>query len=168
MTSLTIQGQLFEVPDAAIANIIVGYQLQEEGEVHALRQTKLENLRNNFAPKVKSALDGAESISPDTLTALQAEFAKYALEYKFGVRTAGAPRTRMDEITKEMYNLAKADFREAYFAVIGEKPEKDLVEERAEELMEKRHDDLHRRATAILRQKHAGGDKKATLEALGM
>ena len=166
MTAITIQGYKFEVPDGAIANIAVGYTLTEEGEANALRQTKLENLRNNFAPKIKAALNGAESLPADKESALQAEFNDYAMAYKFGVRAAGGPRQKLDPVTREMVKLAKEDFSKAYYAKYGEKADKELVAERSEELLDKRREDYLKRARAILRQREAVATD--TLESLGL
>jgi len=165
MTAITVQGYKFEVPAAVIDGIVVGYVLADEGEVHALRQTKLENLRNNFAPKVKAAYNGDETLSDEKVAALQSEFNTYAEGYKFGIRTGG-PRARLDPLTREMLNLAKDDIRRAYLAKYDEKPETDRVNELAEELIDKRRDDYMKRANAIIRQRHAAGT--GTLEDLGL
>jgi hypothetical protein len=166
MTAITIQGYKFEVPEGAIASIVVGYTLQEEGEVHALRQTKLENLRNNFAAKVKAKLNGAETIPDDDLAALQSEFGEYAVAYKFGLRAPGEARQKLDPVTREMLKLAKDDFAKAYYAKYGEKADKELVAARGEELMDKRRDDYQKRARAILRQREQIATD--TLETLGL
>jgi hypothetical protein len=166
MSAITIQGYKFEVPEGALANIAVGYTLQDEGEAAALRQTKVENLRNNFATKVKAAMNGSTELAPEALSELQSAFATYATEYKFGVRAAGEPKQKLDPITREMLKLAKSDFIAAYKAKYDETPDKDLVNERAEQLLEKRRDDLMKRARAILKQRESAGNE--TLEAVGL
>jgi hypothetical protein len=165
MTSITIQGYKFEVPPHTIDPYVVGYTLSEEGEAHALKQTKMENLRNNFAPRIKVALNGAETLTDDQVKGLQSDFDKYAEEYKFGVRS-GVTRTRLDPLTREMLSLAKADFKRAYEAKFDEKPDTELVNERAEELIDKRRDDYMKRARAIIRQREASD--VGTLEELGL
>lgn len=76
---ITIQGQVFRVPIRYTA----GHQLTE-GEAAALNQTLHENLRNNFASKVR---DGTEAGVP--METLQQQLDDYASEYQFGVRTGG-------------------------------------------------------------------------------
>lgn len=166
MPHITIQGHQFEVPDHVVNSIAVGYTLQEEGEAHALRQTKLENLRNNFAGKVKTALNGAEELSSDQLSDLQTEFNTYAEGYKFGIRQAGTGTVRRDPVEREMLRLAKDDIAKAYFAKYGEKADKDMLSEKAEQLIEIKHDDYAKRARAIMRQREQTGTE--TLESLGI
>lgn len=166
MTAITIQGYKFEVPPAVIDPIVVGYTLADEGEAHALRQTKLENLRNNFAAAVKKEMNGGDTLTPEAEAKLHAAFTEYATQYRFGVRTAGEPRARLDPLTKEMLNLAKADFVNAYFAKYKEKPTKENAAEMAEALMNRRHDDYAKRARAIIRQRESAATD--TLESLGM
>jgi len=166
MAAITIQGSKFEVPGAALDYIVVGYTLVDEGEVHSMRQTKLENLRNNFASTVKDVLNGAEMLTDEQLAELQGKFNEYAVAYKFGARAGGGGGVRLDPLTKEMLSLAREDFKVAYKAKFGENPEKALLTERAEELMNKKHDDYQRRARTILRSKaQVSAD---TLEAVGL
>lgn len=164
--SITIQGYKFDVPEGAIAKFAVGYVIADEGEASALRQTKLENLRNNFAPKVKVALNGSDTLSDEQIATLQGDFNAYAHDYKFNVRGSGEGRVRVDPLTREMLTLAKDDFRKAYLAKFNEKPEADLVTERAGELIEKRRDDYMKRAKAIMKQRETAATD--TLESLGL
>lgn len=171
MPNITIQGYKFEVPEGVLAQYAVGYTIADEGEASALRQVKMENLRNNFAAKVRSALDQAKQAGQDTLpddqiNALQNDFTNYAGEYKFGARTAGEPRQRMDPLTKEMFALARDDFKKAYHAKFGEAAPTDLVKERIGELIDKRRDDYVKRAKAILRQRDTAAE--GTLESIGL
>lgn len=95
MEQITISGHSFNVP--------VRYEEGHEmtaGEASALNQTYHENLRNNFAKKVKDAGE-----SPD-LGALQIELDKYAEDYQFGIRTAGAGVSR-DPVASEAMRIAK-------------------------------------------------------------
>jgi len=99
-TEITIAGKTFEVPVRyAAGNVLT------EGEASALNQTYHENLRNNFAKKVKDAGDDAD------LVKLQEELDAYAGEYQFGVRAAGT-RTVADPVEREAINLAKSRIRE--------------------------------------------------------
>lgn len=167
MPYITIQGYKFEVPDAVLDKYDHFLAPEApEGLRSTVRQTLSENLRNNFAGSVRKALNGAETLTDEQVNGLQGEFTQYANKYEFGVRTAGEARQKLDPITREMLKLAKEDFTKAYFAKYGEKPEKDLVSERVEELVDKKRDDYMKRAKAILRQR----DQVATdtLESLGL
>src|SRR5207237_1100368 len=106
----------------------------------------------------------------EKLETLQSEFNEYAEKYQFGVRAAGGGGGRRagDPVEREMLKLARADVTRAYMAKFGEKPNKDWVSEKADELMEKRHDDLAKRAKAILRQREQVADQDATAQALGL
>jgi hypothetical protein len=75
---ITIQQTPFRVPMRYQA----GHTLNDN-EAAALNQTLHENLRNIWAPKVKSGLANGET--PETL---QAKFDAYAAEYEFGRRRA--------------------------------------------------------------------------------
>jgi hypothetical protein len=76
---ITIQGQNFRVPIRYAA----GHALND-GEASALNQTYHENLRNNFAGKVR---DGVEANVPHEV--LQQQLDDYANDYQFGVRAGG-------------------------------------------------------------------------------
>ena len=112
ITLITIQGIEFEVPQPYTEGHVV-----TAGEASALNQTLAENLRNNFAPKVKAAaaeyrktnnLAEDAEVAPSNLDsdALQADLDKYAETYEFGVRTAGGTRTPMDPVGREAHRIA--------------------------------------------------------------
>lgn len=166
MPNITVQGYKFEVPEAVIARYEPGYVLQTQGEAHALQQTMLENLRNNFAPRVKKVLDGAESLTPDQTSELQTEFADYAAKYEFGIRQPGQGRKIVDPVEREMFKLAKEDITKAFMAKYNQKPDKETLAEKAEQLIELKSDDYQKRARAIIRQREAVGQE--TLETLGL
>lgn len=99
---ITIAGHAFNVP----ARYEEGHELTA-GEASALNQTYHENLRNNFAKKVKDAGATAD------LTALQAELDAYAEAYAFGVRAAGAGTgATRDPVMSEALRLAKKQIGE--------------------------------------------------------
>lgn len=100
MEQITIAGHSFNAP----VRYEEGMELTA-GEASALNQTYHENLRNNFAKKVKDAGD-----APD-LAALQTEFDAYAKDYQFGVRTAGAGVSR-DPVMSEAMRIAKKQVAE--------------------------------------------------------
>lgn len=93
---ITIQGNTFRVP----LRFAAGHVLKEN-EAGALNQTFHENLRNNFAKKVKDAGE-----NPD-LAALQAELDSYAESYAFGVRTGGGGGATRDPVMSEAMRIAK-------------------------------------------------------------
>src|SRR6266567_643540 len=162
MPNLTIQGHKFEVPDAVIARYAVGYTLQDEGEAHALRQTALENIRNNCAARVKKALkdaNGAEELTPEQVAALQTEVEAYAASYKFGERKAGGPRGPriVDPTEREMNKLAREDITAAFFAKHGEKLKGEQLTDAAAKLLEAKHDDYARRARRALADREKAG-----------
>lgn len=81
-----------------------------EAEASVLNQTWVENLRNNFAAKVKAAVDAipaeekTNGIPEGLLTALQTEFNTYASTYTFGIR---APKAHVDPIEHLAQKIAK-------------------------------------------------------------
>lgn len=97
MEQITIAGKVFNAP----LRYEEGHELTA-GEAAALNQTYHENLRNNFAKKVKDALAGG-AFNQHTL---QSEFDRYAESYAFGVRVAGGGTPR-DPVMKEALAIAK-------------------------------------------------------------
>lgn len=162
MPSITVQGYKFDVPEGIIAKFAVGYTLASEGEAHALRQTFLENLRNNFAPKVKAKMGDADHLPDGAFDELASAFNEYAGKYEFGVRSGGGGGRRIvDPVEREMVKLAKGDIGKAYEAKYGEKitkDQRDWLDEKVEELLEKRHDDYAKRARAIIRQRESSAE----------
>jgi hypothetical protein len=110
----TVQGLTFSMPQPFVAGPIE----LTEGEASALNQTLAENLRNNFAAKIRAKLDEyrkANNLAEDADVGvdvldkeqLDTEFAAYANEYEFGVRTGGGgPRVPADPIGKEAHRIA--------------------------------------------------------------
>jgi len=121
VAKITVQGLEFEAPQPYKA----GSRELTEGEASALNQTLAENLRNNFAPKIKAAMaeyrkanglaDDAEvAVTSLDMDKLAEEFEKYATEYEFGVRKGGGgPRTPSDPVGKEAHRMALAKVKEA-------------------------------------------------------
>ena len=93
MSKITIAGREFQVdPRYAEGHVL------NVNEASALNQTFFENLRNNFAGKMKDgAIPEAE---------LDSKFAEYAASYAFGVRTGGGGGSR-DPVEVEAMNLAR-------------------------------------------------------------
>jgi hypothetical protein len=108
---IKVEGLIFNAP----APYKAGHPLTEN-EANTLNQTFAENLRNNFAKKVKTAKEAAQKnggafpsdgeAAPDDL---QQEFTSYATDYEFGTRAAssgeaGLPR---DPVEREAYIMAR-------------------------------------------------------------
>lgn len=106
--SITIQGFEFTAP----APYNEGHVLTAV-EAGVLNQTFQENLRNNFAGRVKAAKEadalgeGNEGYVALNIDELRTEFAEYAAEYKFGVRRAGATVTRDPVMARAMVQARK-------------------------------------------------------------
>lgn len=154
--TLTINGARFEVPDAVLGRYD-SFLVSDapEGLRNTIHQTILENLRNNFAKKVKDALNGGEELSPEKHAELSTEFATYAEKYEFGVRGSGGGRVVRDPLEREMFRLAKDDLTAKYSAKYGQKPDKDWLESTVPAFVEKYNDQLTKRARAVLRAKQA-------------
>jgi len=101
MEQITIAGHSFNVP----VRYEEGHELTA-GEASALNQTYHENLRNNFAKKVKDAGATAD------LAALQAELDAYAESYAFGVRTGGGGGATRDPVMSEALRIATKQIKD--------------------------------------------------------
>lgn len=110
---ITIAGEVFHAP----VRYEEGHELTA-GEAAALNQTYHENLRNNFAKKVKDAKDGGSF----DLAALQEEFSQYAEDYQFGVRTGGGGGATRDPVQVEAQAIARGQIR----AMIKKKGKKNV------------------------------------------
>jgi|SRR5215472_12828799 len=100
MEQITIAGHTFNVP----VRYEEGHELTEN-EAGALNQTYHENLRNNFASKVKDGVAAGKSVED-----LQTELDSYAESYQFGVRTGGGPVR--DPVMSEAMTIAKNKIRD--------------------------------------------------------
>lgn len=108
-SEITVAGQTFKVPQPYTAGHVL-----VAGEASALNQTYAENLRNNFAAKVKEAIE-AGSFDADVF---QGRFDDYAGEYEFGVRVGGGGRSS-DPVQAEAMNIARDLVRKALAKQIG-------------------------------------------------
>jgi hypothetical protein len=93
---ITIAEKTFSVPMPYVA----GHQLTE-GEADQLNQVLHENIRNNYAKKVKDAVTGSTF---DQAT-MQSELDDYSVSYEFGVRSGGGRIS--DPIEREAMTIAK-------------------------------------------------------------
>jgi len=99
---ITIQGQTFRVPLRYKEGDVL-----KANEAGALNQTYHENLRNNFASKVRDGLEANV-----TLEVLQQQLDDYANDYQFGVRTGGGG-FRGDPVMTLAMNIARELVRNA-------------------------------------------------------
>lgn len=90
---IVIQGRTFQGP----APFAEGY-VCTAADAAALNQTLAENLRNNFAARMKKAAEEGQQLS-------QADFDAYAADYSFGARQ---PRAVKNPVDAEERKLAKA------------------------------------------------------------
>jgi len=101
--SITIAGEVFTAP----VRYEEGHELTA-GEASALNQTYHENLRNNFAKKVKDAKEAGTF----DMELMQADFNDYAEAYQFGLRIGGGGAPR-DPVLSEAMSIAKGQIRAA-------------------------------------------------------
>lgn len=100
-TQITIQGLQFDIPQPYAE----GHPLTHN-EAAALNQVYGENLRNNFAKRVRDAVEKAGNPEAVDVASLQADLDAYVSEYEFGVRRAGTPRGSVDPVEAEAFKIA--------------------------------------------------------------
>lgn len=116
----TVQGLTFNMPQPYAA----GSHELTEGEASQLNQVLAENLRNNFAAKIRAQLEAHratnkipedQEVGVDVLDKdeLDAEFAAYATKYEFGVRQSGGVRVPADPVGKEAHKIAWGRIKDA-------------------------------------------------------
>ena len=98
--TITIQGSQFQIP----MPFSEGHTLNGS-EASAMNQLFAENIRNNFAGKMKKAEEKKETVPG------QAELDKYCEEYKFGAKGISGPK--LDPVESEARRLAKSAITEA-------------------------------------------------------
>jgi len=153
--TITIQGINFTSPRPYLEGHVI-----TAGEANALNQVLAENLRNNFAAKIKKIVEGnaEKQKKGEQLDALptQADFDKYVAEYKFGERAVGGAREVLDPIEREARNMARTAITEA-LKKKGTKV-KDLAEGKLEELIKgalEKHPKFREQAKAIVEARKA-------------
>lgn len=100
MASITIQHAEWNVePRFGVGHVLT------ENEASALNQTFFENIRNNWASRIKTATENGQTLTQDDLD-------KYVSEYQFGVR-AVVSREPKDPTAAEERRLARAAVSEA-------------------------------------------------------
>jgi hypothetical protein len=154
--TINIYGELFELTSPYSAGNTIG-----EAEAKALNQTRAENIANNFRKDVKTAL---ASGSAENLSKLRGEIAAYDASYEF--RLDGAPRTPVDPVEREAWNIARDQIK-AQIAASGRKL-KEFTKEQLEEAYEMYSQDeevLKLAKSRVNQLKKAAG---ASLEKLGL
>ncbi len=152
-STITIQGLQFSVP----APFVEGHTLRQN-EAEVLNQTYAENIRNNFAGKVKVALAADEALDPN---ALQIQLNQYVEGYDFGVRRGFGERAVRDPIATEARKLASEAVRKALqkkgisIKEIGKEKYKELVDS----IFTKNAEVLTARAREIIKLKSSIGEE---------
>jgi len=100
MSDLTIQGITFQAPDRYTEGHVMS-----AGEAMALNQTFHENLRNNFAARIKKVKDESGELTAEQTAQFIADFAAYAEDYEFAGRRTAAPR--VDPVEREAMSIAR-------------------------------------------------------------
>lgn len=98
---ISISGITFQSPNRYAEGHIL-----TSGEAGSLNQLLSENLRNNFAGKIKKLEEAKVELDAPKL---QEEFDTYAAAYTFSAGR-GRSSTGLDAVTREARKLAKADF----------------------------------------------------------
>jgi hypothetical protein len=101
--SITIQGHSFDATQPYAAGHTI-----TEAEAKALNQVRAENLRNNFASKIKAAQGEAEALTEEQLSTLRSEFATYDAEYEFTLASVGGGKRETDPVQAEAKRIAKS------------------------------------------------------------
>ena len=164
--SRTIQGDAYEAagyPDFSFdiprpfvpedfSSIAEKYSVSATGLANGMNQLLAENIRNNFAKRVKDAGD-----SPD-VEKLQAELDTYIGEYEFGVRRSGGGRAG-NPVEKEAMEIARNKVKSA----LQEKGHKlsDISSARITELATEalaKHPEWTKAAETVVKQREAVAD----------
>lgn len=155
--TITVQGIKLDVPQPYDE----GHPLTD-AEAQALNQVLAENLRNNFATRIRAAKDEAEkagnTYSPDA-DELQKEMNTYVTEYEFGAKRGGggSSTAHLDPVEKEMHNLAKQAIKTAIQAKgirIKDVP-KDKMDELVDSYQAQNYEALHKNASVIVEARGA-------------
>lgn len=148
-SEVTIQDNKFIVPQPFSNGHVCN-----ENESAALNQILVENTRNNFAKRVKTAVENGTF----NQGAMQTELDKYLEGYEFGVRRGGGPT---DPVGKEAMNLAKELVRNALrkkgFKLSDVSAKQ--INELAAEALEKRPDIRKEAEQRVKRREKLGDDE---------
>lgn len=105
--TLTVQGIAFPLPTAP--KYSEGHVLSSI-EASVLNQTWAENIRNNWAGRVKATLKAkglgenpaADTIPAEVISELTTEFGGYAAAYEFAMRTARQPLDPVEHLARKL------------------------------------------------------------------
>lgn len=158
---ITIQSTSFTAP----APFSAGHVLTDV-EANVLNQTFAENLRNNFAARMKRRQEENEELKKSgkpTLPDLsQSDFDTYAAEYRFGVK---ATRTSVDPVMAQARLLAESALRKRLKAKGIQI--KSIPEENWDKLIEEiltKYPQLTEQAKKIVETKRLAGEAIADIE----
>jgi hypothetical protein len=153
---VVIAGQSFQIPEPFTTEHLSGASTLGDPTILAsvMNQTFAENIRNNFASKVKAAKAAAEKAGTEIdVAALQTELDTYVAEYEFGVRrSGGGAKTFANPVEQEMYNQAREKVKEALRkkGITLKNVEKEQLEGLISGVMEKHADVLRANAEKII------------------
>ncbi len=146
---VTIQDNAFKIPQP----FLEGHKCTGN-EAAALNQILVENTRNNFAKRVKTAVENGTMDAG----AMQKELDAYLTSYEFGIRRGGGPS---DPVGKEANSLAKQIIQNA----LRKKGFKlaDVTSDRMKELvsaaLEKNPDIRKEAESRVKRREKLGGEE---------
>lgn len=146
MPQIKIAGHDFNIED----RYAEGHTLTAN-EAAALNQTRRENVRNNFASKVKKVVEEGGDV-----TSLQSDFDTFANGYEFGARVVGGASTASrDPVMTEARALARKAIDAALKA--EGRSRKDIAEEKYKAAVEQlaQREDIMEQARTIAEQKKA-------------
>lgn len=103
--SVQIQGESFDIPRPFLEGYVC-----TSADASVLNQVLGENTRNNFADRLKKAVEAATDEAPFDKKKMQAEIDEYLETYEFGVRRGRGPA---DPVEREALNIAKDIVRKA-------------------------------------------------------
>ncbi len=151
-STITIQGIQFSVP----APFVEGHTLRSN-EAEVLNQTYAENIRNNFAAKVKLALSDEAELDPN---ALQIQLNAYIETYDFGIRRGSGGGAVRDPVATEARKMAADAVRNALKkkGLTVKEVGKDKLKELVDGVYTKNAEVLLARAREILKLKSSVGE----------
>lgn len=153
---VTIDGLVFKVPTPYVAGHVV-----TANEAAALNQLVCENVRNNFASKVKKAREGLPEGQDPALDPLQAELDGYAAEYEMGVRRGRV----VDPVEKEAREIALG-YVKAHLEKKGIKF-KDVTAEQRDSLIDQvlsKYPKVRQEAQAIVKRRNNAASQELELD----
>lgn len=155
LEDVTIAGEVFKIDTPYNEGHTI-----TAGEAQALNQTRQENLRNNFAKKVKDAKEAGTF----DLAAFQTQLDEYAAQYEFGVRQGGGgTRAPSDPVKREALKIAEEWLKTKLLGkgkTIGPKGDHTMaqIREKAPEVLEKHPEWLEEARATVERRKEMVAD----------